>query len=388
MGRLILFLLLLAGSATAQQTLLLQPGPECGKDVHIWHLEQESPTFGKPWERNFGESYLPVMEWTWGGIPGRRWVLLDFPALRQLPAGASILEARLSLFHLAQNADGSHSTPAETGLPHRWLIQRIIEPWEESAVTWNTRPAFTSENELVMPAPQSNTQNFENLDVTALARDIAADPAAGYGFLLRFELEDYYQKLIFASSEADNPSLRPRLEVIYEGAPLPPPPDVFPETEIRLCEEAAVELNAVIPGAVAYLWEDGSTAPMFQVEEAGTYSVSVTLESCAVVTDSISVVMDDCRCRPVFPNAFSPNGDGVNDLFGILMPEDCQGFQLEFRIFNRWGGEVFQTSTPGEAWDGNLKGRPAPADTYLYTLEFTGANGEHLSLAGDVTLIR
>ena len=375
-------------SLCAQHTLILQPGPECGKDALVWFLEQESPTFGKPWERNFGESYLPIMEWTWGGIPGHRWVLLDFTGLQQLPADANILEARLSLYHLPGTGDGSHSTPAETGLPHHLLVQRIIEPWEESEVTWETRPAFTSTGALLFPAPVSNTQHFEELDVTPLVRDMVSTPTNSFGLLLRMELDEYYQKLIFASSDEENPALRPKLEIIYEGSPIPPPPDIFTEKEVQICPGEILELNAGLTGSIAFQWQDGSSEPIFLVEEAGSYSVSVSLESCRTISDNITVVLQDCPCRPTLPNAFSPNGDGINDRFGLLIQEECKGFQMEFRIFNRWGKEVFYTTVPSQGWDGAFNGRPAPGDTYFYTLRFTGPDGAVVPLEGDFTLIR
>lgn len=86
------------------------------------------------------------------------------------------------------------------------------------------------------------------------------------------------------------------------------------------------------------------------------------------------------------PNAFSPNGDGLNDIFKIEMLEYDK--ITEFRIFNRWGRQVFETNNPNKGWDGSISGQPAPADVYYYQVKITLPNGTQKVIKGDVTLIR
>jgi len=86
------------------------------------------------------------------------------------------------------------------------------------------------------------------------------------------------------------------------------------------------------------------------------------------------------------PNAFTPNGDGLNDVFRI---ENLRYDKLnEFRIFNRWGRQVFFTSVPTEGWDGTINGEPAATDVYYYTIQITLPDGTQKKLKGDVTLLR
>jgi gliding motility-associated-like protein len=86
------------------------------------------------------------------------------------------------------------------------------------------------------------------------------------------------------------------------------------------------------------------------------------------------------------PNAFTPNGDGLNDIFKI---ENLRFDKLtEFKVFNRWGREVFDTNIPTRGWDGNISGEPAASDVYYYSIKITLPDGKQKHFKGDVTLIR
>lgn len=84
------------------------------------------------------------------------------------------------------------------------------------------------------------------------------------------------------------------------------------------------------------------------------------------------------------PNAFSPNGDGVNDTFNI-----GNGVFTNFQllIFNKWGGLVYKGNDPTNGWDGNIGNQEAPTGTYLFKISYL-KNGLELISTGTVTLIR
>ncbi|MCL4815941.1 MAG: gliding motility-associated C-terminal domain-containing protein [Flavobacteriales bacterium] len=86
------------------------------------------------------------------------------------------------------------------------------------------------------------------------------------------------------------------------------------------------------------------------------------------------------------PNAFSPNGDGENDVFRLLGADSVA--EMELRVFNRWGQQVFYTKQKEQGWDGTFKGQPAPTGVYAYTLVATLTNGEVITKKGNVTLKR
>lgn len=86
------------------------------------------------------------------------------------------------------------------------------------------------------------------------------------------------------------------------------------------------------------------------------------------------------------PNAFSPNGDGENEEYGIIK---AGAFDLEvFKIFNRWGNVVFETSDIEEFWNGERNGAPQNTGTYIYYIKGTKADGENIEVKGNFILLR
>lgn len=85
------------------------------------------------------------------------------------------------------------------------------------------------------------------------------------------------------------------------------------------------------------------------------------------------------------PNTFTPNGDGINDTFGVKGQEIGQ-FQL--MVYNRWGELIFVSSDPNVQWDGKFKGHDVQEGTYAYRYIAMGVNKGEKEIAGTVTLIR
>lgn len=83
------------------------------------------------------------------------------------------------------------------------------------------------------------------------------------------------------------------------------------------------------------------------------------------------------------PNAFTPNGDGMNDAFGVK-GEGIRDFHLY--VYNRWGEVIFETTNPKQQWDGSYAGQPVEQGTYVY--QVFAANLGRNSKTGSVTLVR
>ena len=86
------------------------------------------------------------------------------------------------------------------------------------------------------------------------------------------------------------------------------------------------------------------------------------------------------------PNAFTPNGDNVNDYFGI--PDQNKNRLIELRIYNRWGQLVFETKTKSNKWDGKFKNIPQQTGLYIYDLVMAGLSGKRITHKGTVMLLR
>ena len=160
------------------------------------------------------------------------------------------------------------------------------------------------------------------------------------------------------------------------------------DTVICTSEKMQLVLNANVPAGAEAIWNTGSTAASVAVADTGYYSVVVRQGDCS---DSASchVAIEICDCEAVLPNAFTPNDDGLNDGYSPILPLDCEINNYVFRIFNRWGQEVFYSTKPGEKWDGKLLGVDAELCTYMYYLSYKAGYKEvkHFH-KGDITLIR
>lgn len=160
---------------------------------------------------------------------------------------------------------------------------------------------------------------------------------------------------------------------------------------ITACEGIPVQLTA--SGGKTYHWSPAdvlndptSETPLATVDATTMFLVEVTDSNGCSATDSILVKASaNARTAFVVPNAFTPNGDGHNDYFGIQHWGDVTIEQLE--VYNRYGMKVFVTKNPAEGWDGRFDGQPQPAGTYLYAIRARTACGE-VTRTGTILLIR
>lgn len=90
------------------------------------------------------------------------------------------------------------------------------------------------------------------------------------------------------------------------------------------------------------------------------------------------------------PNVFTPNNDNVNDFFNIAYVgiRELSSFIQEFKVFNRWGQIVYNNESPETGWDGEVNGKPAPPDVYVYKITVLFPDGRLEENSGEVTLIR
>jgi gliding motility-associated-like protein len=152
----------------------------------------------------------------------------------------------------------------------------------------------------------------------------------------------------------------------------------------------AVDVNNL--GFSSYQWspasglsDPSSQDPVAQIAGNITYNVTATTAAGCVGTGSIVIVVVP-GSDIVVPNAFTPNGDGHNDVLRV----DALGirdFQY-FKVFNRWGQEVFSSANTGVGWDGTVGGQLAPMGTYVWVASGLDFHGRAVQRRGTVILIR
>ncbi len=113
------------------------------------------------------------------------------------------------------------------------------------------------------------------------------------------------------------------------------------------------------------LWNNGTTSDTFLVTQPGIYWVAVT-NQCGTTYDTIRVEPDNCDCSYFLPNAFSPNGDGINDRYMVHSICKYTSSQLQqLQVFDRWGNLLFSSESSGASWDGYFDGKLANPGVYL-----------------------
>jgi gliding motility-associated-like protein len=141
-----------------------------------------------------------------------------------------------------------------------------------------------------------------------------------------------------------------------------------------------------------YDFGDGSGAltaePTHEYTDAGQYIIVQTVTNANGCTDRDSLLIsieEKDILAPRLPNAFSPNGDGVNDVFFVRGgPFET----IDLMIYNGWGELIFQTTDPEFGWDGTHDGKPAINGVYVYSVIATSVDGIEHDRSGKVTLIR
>ena len=159
--------------------------------------------------------------------------------------------------------------------------------------------------------------------------------------------------------------------------------------DINVCGEIPVQLS--VRGADSYTWQPssflddaGKSDPVATVAQTTSFIVQGKDANHCVASDTVTIHVTK-KFLLIVPNAFTPNGDGHNDCFGIQRWEEVT--VEEFSIFNRYGQRIFTTKNPAECWDGTYKGKEQPAGGYAYVIKAASACGE-VTRTGMVMLIR
>lgn len=229
MKKTLLFLLTAcwAVGSFAQVTLTLQPDAAAGKDAEVFSCVPCGYN-----TRNFGNiGDLNAVAWTKNGNTSKIRSFIQFN-LSSIPQGAVVTSARLSLYYTPNSDEGTHYSSLL--YKNTSCLQRVTAPWDESTITWNNQPSTTTSGQVTITASTSGTQNYPNIDVKTLVQYFVNNPSQNYGMMLRLATEKPYRKLVLASSDNQNPALRPKLVITYT----PPSPIVRTEIPSPVFQEA------------------------------------------------------------------------------------------------------------------------------------------------------
>ena len=181
----------------------------------------------------------------------------------------------------------------------------------------------------------------------------------------------------------DNNGCSTRDTVILKNI-LPVPADFLAPTD-SICQYDKLQ---VIPSKnfSDYLWSTGSVQPSITVETPGTYMLTVKDVNGCEGSDAIRIVQKICYTGIYFPNAFTPNGDRLNDEFKARVYGSVISYLL--RVYNRNGELVFMTNDPMKGWNGIFGGLPQSSAVFVWQCSYQFRGGDPSFEKGIVTLIR
>lgn len=166
-------------------------------------------------------------------------------------------------------------------------------------------------------------------------------------------------------------------------------PEVFLGEDSLYCFFYNDSLTLDAGDALSYLWTPTfETSREITVLYPAVYTVEITRANGCRRYASLEV---DEVCEPTIfvPSAFSPDGDGINDLFKVYVNNAPL---FNFKIINRRGQQIFYTEDPNEGWDGTFEGQDAPIGVYVYRINYQGLDSEGIKVKkkklGTITLLR
>lgn len=186
-----------------------------------------------------------------------------------------------------------------------------------------------------------------------------------------------------------------------EVAELYSSPDQIINADTLLFLGAAIDIELTNTCASSFVWQPNtldlssanSPTPTITPMAAGTVVYTISMAdggTGCVATDSIKINVVDpvtLECETVFcPTAFTPNGDGLNDTYGISNPFALQEL-ISFEIYDRWGNQLFRTTNVFDKWDGSYKGQTLNPGVVMYKVTHVCNNVEYV-VSGTVTILR
>ncbi|MBO4481627.1 MAG: gliding motility-associated C-terminal domain-containing protein [Bacteroidales bacterium] len=153
-----------------------------------------------------------------------------------------------------------------------------------------------------------------------------------------------------------------------------------------LCADGYMSLEAQTEAE--YLeWNTGEMSPSITITTAGTYMVKAANGPCMATAQK---VIQNCPCSFFIPNSFTPNDDGLNDVWGPSVISENLFSSFTIYVFDRWGKQIHKLTSVTETWDGRVNGKLLPGGVYSWVAHFTCATSpDELKIKhGSVTIVR
>jgi gliding motility-associated-like protein len=164
-----------------------------------------------------------------------------------------------------------------------------------------------------------------------------------------------------------------------------PLPALFLSPDTSVCSYSSLILQAN-DAYSSYVWSNNSVSSSIEIKTPGQYWLQVTDANNCFGIDTINVALKECMVGLYIPNAFTPDGNGLNDEFKPMLFGNVEEFR--FTVYNRWGQVVFQSTDRLRGWDGLFKGVQQIPGLYAWTCVYKLSGEPRVAKSGTITLIR
>ncbi|MBN8781746.1 MAG: hypothetical protein ABS85_13550 [Sphingobacteriales bacterium SCN 48-20] len=171
---------------------------------------------------------------------------------------------------------------------------------------------------------------------------------------------------------------------VAPGATIDAGPDAFVITGQQYTMQASGSTGSYLWSPSAGLSSATVLNPTVSLNQTTTYTLEVTTPQGCKATDQVTLTLLPNCLRPM--EAFTPNGDGVNDLW-LVTTGSCLK-SADVQVFNRYGAKVYESRDYRNTWDGTYKGKPLPDGTYYFVISYELVNGKKEHLKGNLTILR
>jgi gliding motility-associated-like protein len=381
------------GKCVNDTILLVPTGASVPGNVFQWSTGQNTPTISV----NSPGSYSIVVRNTVNGCVGRASVVVQFSPKPVVSAGpaVSVCQSNQAVQLTGNTPAGGYWLGPRTDSTGRFTPGTGLggtAPVSVSYVfTQNGCPNFNTKLLTVNPIPQVSISPSVTF-CEGSPQAIVATGSPGVSFLW--------------SNGTPGATLRPTSSGVYTvtasaggcpasasvAATINPAPQVNLLPEAFLCIGDAGSTTLTVSGqltGVRFLWVNtADTTKSLAVSRVGQYSLVATNRQTGCRTNLQTQVTDRCEPRAFVPTAFTPNGDGINDVLEVFTAYTTD---YELRIFDRWGEVIFATTNPDNKWDGSYKGEKYPPMVYAYLISYGAAyfpDRPRITRRGSVLIIR
>lgn len=252
------------------------------------------------------------------------------------------------------------------------LAQYAWQPTGSNDLVYFPQGIWPRENEVILTATfKQGERLFDLMASTDLQESCYLEPFSDRDFnQLNPAFEDVTNQVVPEDFDIDN-----QLMLNYQGQDFILPVQRICSSDLLLNDtliEAHLDCGETFsfetpfPEAT-FQWNDGYEAASRTFDQPGQYLLE--LERCGDMGQiEFAITASDCPCEWYLPNVFSPNFDGVNDVFQAF--SDCPVLSYRLVVFDRWGNQLFQSQDPEFGWDGTARNERLPAGAYTYFLEY------------------